>query len=116
MNDACNVNVTVTSDHSRKIEELVKSHPIYVFMKGTPEEPACRFSAMVKDIFGAMKVPFQGYNILEDYEMRQAIKDYTNWPTLPQIFIKGNFIGGADILLELQESGELEKMLAEFRA
>ena len=81
-------------------------------MKGTPDQPMCRFSALVKDIFDEIGVPFQGYNILEDFEMRQAIKDYTNWPTLPQVFIKGNFIGGADILLELKENGELQKMIA----
>lgn len=111
MNDECQVKITVTSDHAKKIEQLIKDHPIYVFMKGTPDEPSCRFSAQVKDIFGELKIPFKGYNILEDMEMRQAIKDYTGWPTIPQIFIKGNFIGGADILQELMDSGELKKMV-----
>ncbi len=112
MNDDSNVHVTVTSDHFKKIEELIKTHKVFVFMKGTPEEPVCRFSAQVKDIFGELKVPFQGFNVLEDFQMRQAIKDYTNWPTIPQVFINGNFIGGADILQELHDSGELGKMLA----
>lgn len=110
MND--NVNITVTSDHHKKIEYLVKTHPVFVFMKGTPQEPMCRFSAQVKDIFDELKVPFEGFNVLDDFQMREAIKDYTDWPTLPQIFIKGNFIGGADILQELHESGELKKLLA----
>lgn len=112
MHDDTEPKVTVTGDHIKKIEELVKSHKVFVFMKGTPDEPVCRFSAQVKDIFDELKVPFQGFNILEDFQMRQAVKDYTNWPTIPQIFINGNFIGGADILQELRESGELEKMLA----
>lgn len=112
MNDDKNVHVTVTSDHFKKIEELVKTHKVFVFMKGTPQEPMCRFSALVKDIFDELKVPFQGFNVLEDFQMRQAIKDYTDWPTLPQVFINGNFIGGADILQELHDSGELKKMLA----
>lgn len=112
MNDDGKVHVTVTSDHFKKIEELVKTHKVFVFMKGTPQEPMCRFSALVKDIFDELKVPFQGFNVLEDFQMRQAIKDYTGWPTLPQVFINGNFIGGADILQELRDSGELGKMLA----
>jgi len=65
-----------------------------------------------KIFFDELKVPFEGFNVLDDYQMREAIKDYTDWPTLPQIFIKGNFIGGADILQELNESGELKKLLA----
>lgn len=114
MNDSkdSDVKITVTGDHHKRIEELIKTHKVFVFMKGTPEEPACRFSAQVKDIFEELGEPFQGFNVLEDYQMREAIKDYTDWPTLPQVFIKGNFIGGADILLELKESGELQKMLA----
>src|SRR5271157_4208645 len=111
MNDDSKVKITVTSDHIKKIEQLIHDHPIFVFMKGTPEQPMCRFSAIVKDIFDELKVPFRGYDVLEDYEMREAIKDYTGWPTLPQVFIKGNFIGGADVLQELNESGELKKML-----
>lgn len=103
---------TTTSDHKKKIEQLIASAPVFVFMKGTPQEAHCRFSAQVKNIFDELSIPFAGYNILEDFEMRQAIKDYTNWPTIPQIFIKGNFIGGADILVELKESGELQKLIA----
>lgn len=111
MNDQTVMNEKTTGDHHDKIKELIKSHPVFVFMKGTPEEPACRFSAQVKDIFNELKIPFEGFNVLEDYQMREAIKDFTDWPTLPQIFIKGNFIGGADILQELFESGELKKLI-----
>ena len=99
------------NDHTQKIEQLIASAPIFVFMKGTPQQPACRFSAQIKAIFDELNTPFEGYNILEDFQMRQAIKDYTNWPTLPQIFINGNFIGGADILQEMKDSGELQKLL-----
>ena len=102
---------SAASDHVAKIEKLIASAPIFVFMKGTPQQPACRFSAQIKAIFDELHAPFQGYNILEDFQMRQAIKDYTNWPTLPQIFIKGNFIGGADILQEMKDSGELKKLI-----
>ena len=109
MNDA-----RATTDHTQKIEQLITSHPVFVFMKGTPAQPACRFSAQLKDIFDELAVPFQGFNVLEDFEMRQAIKDHTNWPTLPQIFIKGNFIGGVDILQELKDNGELQTMLKDF--
>jgi len=114
MNDSkdSEVKITITSDHKKKIESLIKEHKIFAFMKGTPDMPACRFSAQMKDIFDELKIPFQGYNILEDFEIRQAIKDFTGWPTLPQIFIKGNFIGGVDILQELKDSGELQKMAA----
>lgn len=101
-----------TADHVKKIEQLIHSAPVFVFMKGTPEQAVCRFSAQVKDTFDSLGIKFEGYNILEDFAMRQAIKDYTNWPTLPQIFIKGNFIGGADILEELKASGELQKLVA----
>jgi len=111
MNDKTTGDSPITGDHHDKIEQLIKSHPVFVFMKGTPEEPACRFSAQVKDIFEELKVPFKGFNVLDDYQMREAIKDFTDWPTLPQIFIKGNFIGGADILQELFDSGELKKLI-----
>ncbi len=111
MDQDSDVKITVISDHHKKIEELIKTHPIFVFMKGTPDQPMCRFSALVADIFKGLKVPFQGFNVLEDYQMREAIKDFTDWPTLPQVFIQGNFIGGADILEELYQSGELKKML-----
>lgn len=99
------------TDHNKKIEQLINSAPVFVFMKGTPEQAICRFSAQVKHTFDSLGVKFKGYNILEDFGMRQAIKDYTNWPTLPQIFIKGNFIGGADILEELKDSGELQNLI-----
>lgn len=109
--DDSDVKIMVNSEHFKKIEQLIKDHPVFVFMKGTPDQPMCRFSAQTKDIFDELEIKFQGLNILEDSQMRQAIKDFTNWPTLPQIFIKGNFIGGVDILQELYESGELSKIL-----
>lgn len=99
------------SNHHEKIEELIHKHPVFIFMKGTPDQPMCRFSALVMDIFENLRVNVESYNVLEDPLMREAIKDYTDWPTLPQIFIDGNFIGGADILQELNDNGELKKML-----
>ncbi len=80
-------------------------------MKGEKYEPMCGFSAMVTKLLLDLEVEFETFNILEDAEIRQAIKEYTNWPTIPQIFIDGKFIGGSDILQELYENGELKKML-----
>ena len=98
-------------DHKKRIEDLVKNNKVFVFMKGEADNPMCGFSAVVTRIFGELGVNFQAFNVLEDPEMRQAIKDYTEWPTIPQIFVNGEFIGGSDILAELNESGELKEML-----
>lgn len=101
----------VSAELKKKIEGLIKENRVFVFMKGTPEQPMCRFSMAVEQILHGMDVDFAGYNILEDEEMRQGIKEYTNWPTLPQVFIEGKFVGGADIIAELAENGELKKLL-----
>ena len=92
------------------IDETVKAHPIVLFMKGTAQFPQCGFSgravALLKDC-GARNIVT--VNVLEDDEVRQGIKDYSNWPTVPQLYIKGEFIGGADIMTEMHQSGELQK-------
>jgi monothiol glutaredoxin len=98
---------------TQMIDETVKTNDVVVFMKGTPEFPMCGFSGRVVSIFQHFKTPIKGVNVLEDEALRQAIKDYTKWPTIPQIFIKGEFIGGCDITSEMAQSGELEALLKE---
>ncbi|XP_003376183.1 glutaredoxin 4 [Trichinella spiralis] len=95
------------------VEKLVNSHKVVVFMKGIPEQPLCGFSNLVVQILKMHEVPFQAYNVLEDESLRQGIKDYTDWQTIPQVFVNGKFIGGADILLEMHKNRELEKLFSE---
>ncbi len=94
-----------------KIDNLVKNNNIVIFMKGTAEMPLCGFSARVVAILNHLKLDFIGVNILEDEAMRQGIKDYSDWPTVPQLYIKGVFIGGCDITKEMFENGELQSLL-----
>ena len=93
------------------IDIEVKSNPIVVFMKGTPDFPMCGFSGRVVQIFRALGYDFEGVNVLENEAIRSAIKTYGNWPTIPQIYVKGEFIGGSDIATEMAMSGELQKLL-----
>lgn len=93
------------------IDEKVKSNDIVLFMKGTPDFPMCGFSGRVVQILNHFRRPFEGVNVLEDESVRQAIKTYGNWPTIPQLYIKGELIGGCDIAIEMAQSGELEKLL-----
>lgn len=95
------------------IDREVKGNDVVVFMKGTPQFPMCGFSGQVVQILNHVGVPFKGYNVLDSDELRQGIKDYTNWPTIPQIFVKGEFVGGCDILREMFQSGELIPMFEE---
>lgn len=101
------------SDIQSKIKEIVETNDVVLFMKGTPEFPQCGFSSTVARILDHLGVKCLGINVLEDEEMRQGIKDYTNWPTLPQLYIKGEFIGGCDIVKEMFQAGELQALLAE---
>ncbi len=96
--------------HSR-IEALVKSSPVLVFMKGTKLMPQCGFSNNVVQILNSLGVSFETFDVLSDMEIRQGIKDYSNWPTIPQVYLKGEFIGGSDILIEMYNSGELREKL-----
>lgn len=96
-----------------QIETLLNQHEVVLFMKGTPEKPACGFSNVVVQILRLQGVEYHSINILEDPDMRQGIKDYANWPTIPQIYVKGEFIGGCDILREMHESGELADLFKE---
>ncbi len=94
----------------KQIEDILQAHDVVLFMKGTPEMPACGFSNVVSHILKLQGVAFHSINIMEDPEMRQGIKDFANWPTIPQIYVKGEFIGGCDILREMHESGELAEL------
>ena len=100
-----------TPELTQKIEKLISENSVFVFMKGEKDEPMCGFSALVVNIMKQMNQDYGAYNILEDPEMRQGIKEYTDWPTIPQVFIHGEFIGGSDILQEMYLSGDLEKLL-----
>ena len=94
-----------------KIDNLVKNNDVVLFLKGTAEIPMCGFSGLVVTILNRLNLQFTDVNILEDSELRQGIKDYSDWPTIPQLYIKGEFIGGADIIGEMHESGELKTLL-----
>jgi monothiol glutaredoxin len=100
-----------TEEALKFIDQEVKSNDIVVFMKGTPEFPMCGFSGRVVQIMKHFKQNVRGVNVLEDETIRSAVKEYSKWPTIPQIYIKGEFIGGCDITTEMAQSGELEKML-----
>ena len=98
---------------SREIKNMVNNDDVVLFMKGDPDFPQCGFSANAVGILNYFKINFKSYNVLESVELRQGIKDFSNWPTVPQIFIKGEFIGGSDILKEIAENGEIDKILEE---
>ncbi|MGA8411482.1 MAG: Grx4 family monothiol glutaredoxin [Xanthobacteraceae bacterium] len=92
------------------IESEVKSNDVVVFMKGTPQFPMCGFSGQVVQILDYLGVPFKGLNVLESEELRQGIKSYSNWPTIPQLYVKGEFVGGCDIVREMFQANELQQV------
>ena len=96
-----------------RIEKDIKNNDVVLFMKGTAAFPQCGFSSLVVQVLSQLKVPFKDVNVLEDSELRQGIKDFTNWQTIPQLYIKGEFVGGCDIVREMYESGELQNLLEE---
>ena len=100
------------ADARERIEKLISDNPVVLFMKGTPQFPQCGFSGRVVQILDYLGAPVVGVNVLEDADIRQGIKDYANWPTIPQLYVKGEFVGGADIATEMFQSGELAAMLA----
>jgi monothiol glutaredoxin len=103
------------SDAQQRIDELVKSNEILLFMKGTASFPQCGFSGRAVQILKACGVDtktIKTVNVLEDDGIRQGIKEYSNWPTIPQLYVKGEFIGGSDIMMEMYESGELAQVIA----
>jgi len=96
-----------------RIEAEIADHPVMLYMKGTAMFPQCGFSARVVQILSHLGVPFHTANVLEDPELREGIKEFSNWPTIPQLYVKGEFIGGCDIVTEMYQSGELVKLLEE---
>jgi monothiol glutaredoxin len=98
---------------NEKIKNLLNENNICLFMKGTPDAPQCGFSMAVSNILKHLNVNFKGINVLEDEELRQGIKKYNDWPTIPQLYIKGEFVGGCDIVKEMFEKGELKQILNE---
>ena len=97
----------------QKIDDVLKENEVCLFMKGTPEVPQCGFSLAVSNVLKHLEVNFKGINILEDQEIREGIKAYSDWPTIPQLYIKGEFIGGCDIVKEMFEKKELQTKLEE---
>ena len=95
---------------NKKIQSILDKNNIVLFMKGTPDAPECGFSMTVSNILKHLKVNFEGINVLESNELRQGIKDFSDWPTIPQLYVKGEFVGGCDIVKEMFEKGDLKKL------
>jgi monothiol glutaredoxin len=100
-------------DIVNKIKQEVGATDVVLYMKGTPAQPMCGFSSQVAQILAYLEVPYKGVNVLEDAEVREGIKQYANWPTIPQLYVKGEFLGGCDIVREMFQSGELASHLAD---
>ena len=98
----------MTDDSNARIDALVKASPVVLFMKGSALFPQCGFSARAVSILDHLGVAFQGVDVLQDPEIRNGIKQFSDWPTIPQLYIKGEFVGGSDIMMEMYESGELQ--------
>ena len=98
-------------DIKEQIAQDIKNNKIMIYMKGSPEAPQCGFSARAVEILKSYKIPIGTRNVLADENLRQGIKDFTDWPTVPQIFVNGEFIGGCDIITEMHQSGELKKLI-----
>ena len=98
-------------DVKNEIKKLIDNNDVCLFMKGVPDAPQCGFSMTVSNILKHLNVNFKGVNVLDDQSLRQGIKEFSDWPTIPQLYIKGEFIGGCDIVKELFENGELKQLL-----
>ena len=101
------------SDANARIAEIVNANPVVLFMKGTPLFPQCGFSSRAVAILEHLGVPYEGVDVLQDMEIRQGIKAYSDWPTIPQLYVKGEFVGGSDIMMEMYEAGELQQLMAD---
>jgi monothiol glutaredoxin len=99
-------------DVKQRIEKELADHPVLLFMKGSPDFPQCGFSAQAVAVLRACGTSFDSFNILEDPELREGLKVYSNWPTFPQLYVKGELVGGSDILVEMYQSGELQPILS----
>ena len=95
----------------KRIQELVGGNRVFLFMKGSPDYPECGFSMRAVSILRALNTEFGSFDVLRDEEVRQGVKEYANWPTIPQLYIDGKLIGGSDIMMEMWEQGELEKLV-----
>jgi monothiol glutaredoxin len=104
---------TMTNPTDSRIKETVTANDVVLFMKGTKSMPQCGFSSRVAGVLNFMGVDFADVNVLEDADLRQGIKDYSDWPTIPQLYVKGEFVGGCDIVTEMTLSGELDQLLAD---
>ena len=100
-------------DIKNQIKNLIDTNDVCLFMKGTIDSPQCGFSMAVSNVLKHLNVTYKGINVLDSQEMRQGIKDYSDWPTIPQLYVKGEFIGGSDIIKEMFENGELKNLLKE---
>ena len=101
------------SDAHARISDLVSKNDVLLFMKGTPLFPQCGFSSRAVAILDHLGVPYESVDVLQDMGIRQAIKEFSDWPTIPQLYVKGEFVGGSDIMTEMFQSGELEQLLVE---
>ena len=99
------------SDPNQRIDEIVKAHDVVLFMKGTALFPQCGFSSRAIAILDRLGAGYETVDVLQDPEIRQGIKEYSQWPTIPQLYVKGEFVGGSDIMMEMFESGELKQLL-----
>ena len=100
-------------DVKEKIKNLINENNVCLFMKGTPDSPQCGFSMAVSNLLKHLNVNFKGINVLDDENLRQGIKNFSDWPTIPQLYVKNEFVGGCDIVKEMFEKGELKKLLEE---
>jgi monothiol glutaredoxin len=101
------------SDTNARIAEIVNSNDVVLFMKGTPLFPQCGFSSKAIAILDHLGVTYDSVDVLQDMEVRQGIKAYSDWPTIPQLYVKGEFVGGSDIMMEMYQAGELQQLMAE---
>ena len=101
-----------TQSSQARIADIVKSNDVVLFMKGTPLFPQCGFSSRAIAILDRLEATYETVDVLQDPEIRAGIKDYSDWPTIPQLYVKGEFVGGSDIMMEMFESGELQELLA----
>ena len=101
------------SDVNSRISDIVSAHDVVLFMKGTPLFPQCGFSSRAIAILDHLGVAYESVDVLQDMEIRQGIKEYSDWPTIPQLYVKGEFVGGSDIMMEMYEAGELEQVMQE---
>jgi len=101
------------SDTNARIDSIVNEHDVVLFMKGTPLFPQCGFSSKAVAILEHLGVEFASVDVLQDMDIRQGIKEYSDWPTIPQLYVKAEFVGGSDIMMEMFEAGELQQLMAE---